>query len=37
MKHVETAATRAAYARSQMLEPRRRILEDYEKYAKKDN
>ena len=36
MKHVETAATRAAYARSQLLEPRRRILEDYEKYAMKD-
>ena len=36
MKHVDTAATRAAYARSQLLEPRRRILEDYEKYAMKD-
>ena len=33
MKHVETAATRAAYARSQLLEPRTIIIGDYEKWA----
>ena len=33
MKHVETAATRAAYARSQLLGPRAKIICHYEKWA----
>jgi len=35
MKHVDTDSTRAAYARSQLFDERRRVINAYEKWAMK--
>ena len=37
MKHLDTTSTRAAYARSQLLDDRREILNTYEKWLFKGN
>ena len=35
MKHTDTDSTRAAYARSQLFDERRRVISAYEKWAMK--